>query len=110
MQQMPALKGGPLVASATGLRRCAGLDPRRRAAGDPGNAVPWFHLLKRADAANDSAGQREASQQLAAASRFHVGEASPCDASRKLRAHFVLVAKVGEVVAAAQEIAARSAR
>lgn len=73
MQQVAVFAGGPPVAGEAGLRSCTRLDPRRWAARDPGNAVPWFFALERADAAGDLAGQREAWQQLAASSRFRMG-------------------------------------
>jgi hypothetical protein len=85
LQGPATFAGGPPIAGEAGLRSCARLDPRRWAARDPGNAVPWFHVLVRADAQGDGAGQREALQQLAAASRFDMGYAQATAAVARLR-------------------------
>jgi hypothetical protein len=49
---------------------CSRLDAREWARRDPGNALPWLYVLDQATANGDKAGQREALQQMAAASRF----------------------------------------
>lgn len=68
----PGVPGALPAVGETGQRSCARLDPRRWAARDPGNAVPWLYALERADAAGDRTGQREALQQLASTSRFQM--------------------------------------
>lgn len=49
---------------------CGQLDVQEWARRDPGNALPWFDALQRADEAGDQAAQREAMQQMASSSRF----------------------------------------
>jgi hypothetical protein len=49
---------------------CSRLDAREWARRDTGNALPWLYVLEQATANGDKAGQREALQQMAAASRF----------------------------------------
>jgi hypothetical protein len=79
------ITGGPPVASDVGLHSCARLDPRRWAARDPGNAVPWLYALERSDAANDGAGQREALQELGASSRFRTNYGAAAAAVARIR-------------------------
>ena len=52
--------------------RCAQLDMRDWASRDPGNAVPWLHVLQQADQAGDRDAQREALQRIATSSTFNV--------------------------------------
>jgi hypothetical protein len=52
--------------------RCAQLDMRDWASRDPGNAVPWLHVLQQADQAGDRDAQREALQRIATSSTFDV--------------------------------------
>lgn len=56
---------------------CSRLDARHWAQLDAGNGVPWLDVLQQADTAGDRAGQQEALQRLASASRFdtHFGRA-----------------------------------
>ena len=61
---------GVRVAGEAGRRACAQLDPRRWASHDPGNAVPWFYVLQRADQSGDLAAQREALGHLASSSTY----------------------------------------
>jgi hypothetical protein len=75
----------PPAASDAGLRECDRLDLRQWAARDPGNAVPWLIALARADASSDADAQREALQQLAAASRFDTRHAAAAAAVAHVR-------------------------
>jgi len=68
-QSMP---DAPPAAGEAGRRSCAQLDPRRWAARDPGNAVPWLYALERADASGDRDSQREVLRQLGTTSRFQM--------------------------------------
>jgi hypothetical protein len=52
--------------------RCSQLDMRDWASRDPGNAVPWLHVLQQADQAGDRDAQHEALQRIATSSTFDV--------------------------------------
>ena len=81
---------------------CGRLNATEWARLDPGNGAPWLYALDRADRLGDEAGQREAFDRLAAASRFDIRYQAGAAAVARLRLP-------GDADLAAQMVAAEKA-